>query len=223
MEQLGRLVVYRDLEAGVLGASRFTGGLAVLLAAVWLVALVRAAGHVGHPRSTLLAILPLASWAFASAAGGVLGAAARHPIGGATAVVLSALAYAWDARPGAPGVRTLTLGGLLAVPMLGGAGLLLQHAFDATEDAGPAASRTVVAPRSLEPLGAAAVAGDPQAPCALTRGRFSTRHRALGFVLSRLFLDLFVHADRGAAVAARLRRLRGAAGRPRDGSLLGAS
>ncbi len=212
MEQLGRLVlVYRDLEAGVLGASRFTGGLAVLLAAVWLVALVRAAGHVGHPRSTLLAVLPLASWAFASAAGGVLGAAARHPIGGATAVVLSALAYAWDARPGAPGVRTLTLGGLLAVPMLGGAGLLLQHAFDATEDAGPAASRTVVVFAIVVVVAIAAL---------LRRGTREALVRAfdarpalfvaatagpLGFVLSlRLFLDPFVHTPIVFAVAAGL-------------------
>ncbi|MBL9089083.1 MAG: alkaline phosphatase family protein [Planctomycetia bacterium] len=212
MEQLGRLViVYRDLEAGVLGASRFTGGLAVLLAVVWLVALVRAAGHPAHPRSTLLAVLPLASWAFASVAGGWLGAAARHPLGGATAVVLSALAYAWDARPAAPGVRTLTLGGLLAVPMLGGAGLLLQHAFDATEDAGPAASRTVVVfavvlvaaiaalfRRGTREALARAFDARPALFVAATAG-------PLGFALSlRLFLDPFVHTPIVFAVVAGL-------------------
>jgi len=222
-DQLGRLVgVYRDLEAGVVGAGRFTGVLAVVLAAVWLVALVRAAGSPAHPRSTLLAVLPLASWACALAAGGVLGAAARSPVGGGTAIVLSALAYAWDARPGVPGVRTLTLGGLLAAPMLGGAGLLLQHAFDATEDAGPAASRTVLvfavgvvvaavalARREVRVGVARAFDARPALFVAATAG-------PLGFVLSlRLFLDPFVHtpivfaAVAGLALAAAAWRTRG--------------
>ena len=197
---VGRLAeLYRELEERALGRSgRGPAVLAVLLAVLWLAALVAEPGA-GRARSWAFACGVLALWLATASTGGAGARFASEPAVGVAAVALAAVAFA---RPVVPvlGTRTLCVAGLLAVPALGGAGLLLQNAFDAPGGAGPAATRTAVVAALLAVAALALLSRRDArrrlaAPLAVRPGLLvALGGGLLGFGLSlRLFVDPFVH------------------------------
>ncbi len=182
---------------------------ALLLAGLWLAAVVRHAGR-GSPRDVRLALL---------AGGAALVAAFALPLAAAAVLLAAACAALVPFAPFAPfapkgrgsrvGGRTIVLAGFAGLTVVSGAGLAVQDAFHAIEDGGPVAWRVTAA--LLAVSGATAAMLLRERPRARLRGVLA-RHPGIvpaaggllvGLLLSlRLFIDLVMHTPRLVAYVA---------------------